>query len=187
MIIPGVKNLKYFDPYDDHIIETPDAWIINNKKICRPLRNETVICKRNSKLYTGLGKRFCCADMKNLWKRKRKNKENKIRWQFFSLPFTLPYWTTWSIFLDDILIMIHVKSIKNLNLTQFNLVLFHFGNKDISEICTIKLCESETVDAYPTACYLLPFQNNVHVILNIRGKKEVSYFNIMFGHIEQNT
>ena len=168
------EKLKCFDPYHDHIIEESNDWIINNTKISRPIGGEVLICKRNFKLYTGNKNLFCYGEIDET--------KIKMNWHFQSLPFDLPHWTQWSIFLDNIFIMIEEKSRKKtLDKMKYNLVLYNFFPEKISHILTIPLYETmnnkwELINN----CYLLSFKNTIHIILE--KKKNFLYFNITFGH-----
>ena len=107
------EKLSCFDLYGDHYIDcnhkNRSKWIINNCLVECPTYGQ-IIFKRDFKLFTAeYGSNF-------LWYTDFKDKTvKKKNWQVIELDVNFPYWWNWSIFSDQILILVTFSADKKKN------------------------------------------------------------------------
>lgn len=150
-----------FDLYDDFYDEYQDEWIINTVPISRPVGGEENILKRNNILYT-------IHENKYLYFKPFTEK----KWETIQLPQKTTNWYTWSVFLDDIFVMItrDENSEEFLNLTLYNI------NSQFEVIFTLKLLTTR-VDSFS----MLTAHNEIYVACSVC--KKTLYYKITFGHV----
>ena len=113
------EKFSSFDIYNDHYIEFPSCWVINNCRIARPVREEAVIFKRNLKLFTGKSDFL-------YWSEFLPSGVKQYDWKKVQINQDLPGWTSWSMFSDQIFIMIKLGVIYLYNLDTSSSLLSPF-------------------------------------------------------------
>ena len=158
------KKDKDFDVFSEKYIEQTFSWKINNQLVSRPCTGESVIFKRDNKFYTKCEHYlYCSEDGKN--------------WTKYYLQYSDFIWEQWSIFLDDIFVIIRIQHESE---CESNLVLLFYDLKTYVNIMqpffVLKLGQ---IIGKPISHFsLLATKSNIHIIANINHNS--TYFNLKF-------